>query len=276
MGIKAAFKQLCPPLLTPLARTLSQRLGSGDRNLRGDFATWAEAHAHSTGYDGAQILERVLHATRTVKQGGGIFERDSIVFQAAVPPYPLLFGLSSSASFAEGSLRVLDFGGSLGSSYALCRPYLKNIPHVHWSVVEQAHYVEAGRKEFADEELRFYDSIDAAATHEKPHVVLLSGVLQYLERPYEVLAQLAQLKIPIIIDRTPWSDDANDHFTVQVVPASIFEAQLPFRIFGRDKLRDALTPSLQCLASFQTVDPDMECGNRLVKFGGWIYMPVEG
>ena len=43
-------------------------------------------------------------------------------------------------------VNILDFGGSLGSSYFQNRKLLEGIP-VEWNVVEQANFVDYGRRE---------------------------------------------------------------------------------------------------------------------------------
>jgi putative methyltransferase (TIGR04325 family) len=69
----------------------------------------------------------------------------------------------------------------------------------------------------------------------KPNVLLLSSVLQYLEKPYEWIAKFIALKIPyIIIDRTAFVNSETDILTVQNVPEEIYKASYPAWFFNID------------------------------------------
>jgi len=92
-------------------------------------------------------------------------------------------GIAGAAARNVGVLNVLDFGGSLGSSYFQNRELLKILPTIRWNVVEQAHYVKAGQTYIQDEQLRFYPSIHECLAENKVNAILLSSVLQYLSDP---------------------------------------------------------------------------------------------
>jgi putative methyltransferase (TIGR04325 family) len=136
-----------------------------------------------------------------------------------------------------GNLSVLDFGGSLGSSYFQNRNFMDGLQNVRWSVVEQPHFVEAGRQYIQDERLVFYSTIQECVAAEKPNVVLLSSVVQYLSDPYAVLHELIESDIEIIlVDRTSFSNaKRSDVYKVQVTPASIYSSRYPIRYFDQNK-----------------------------------------
>ena len=258
---------LVPPLL---ARSLAAWRGGGNV-LQGVYATWAEAAHAGTAYSAAEILSRVEHAALQVERGEAAFERDSIAFPTMEWPFPLLAALLRAAARAGGRLNVLDFGGSLGSTYRQCREFLSVVTSLRWSVVEQPHYVERGRASFQTDELRFHRDLDESVREAAPDVVLASGVLQYLENPYRVLDEFRALGArTIVIDRTPWVEEPDDIITLQVVPPEIFRARLPFRIFGRERLTSRLSPRYDTVAEFQAIDPDMHLGRVRVRFGGWV------
>jgi putative methyltransferase (TIGR04325 family) len=263
--------QLCPPALLPAVRAAYRALGGGRQVLQGVYATWAEAARAGTGYTAAEILTRVEHAASQVERGEAAFERDSVAFPTMEWPFPLLAALLRAAVRARGRLNVLDFGGSLGSTYRQCRQFLGAVTPLRWSVVEQSHYVERGRARFQTDELRFHHDLEESVREAAPDVVLVSGVLQYLEDPYQVLDQLSTIGArTIVIDRTPWSEAADDIITLQVVPPEIFPARLPFRIFGRERLTCRLLTRYETVARFPAVDPEMHLGRVRVRFGGWL------
>ena len=82
------------------------------------------------------------------------FERDGVVFDQPDYNFPLLACLLRVATESGNRLRVLDFGGSLGSTYFQCRPFLGGVSELRWTVVEQPQFVECGRREFEDGEVQ--------------------------------------------------------------------------------------------------------------------------
>lgn len=222
-----------PPVLVHWFR---QRRGGGIR-FEGDFDTWEEANSHSTGYDAEEILAKVLASTLKVKRGEAAFERDSIVFEEIEYVWPVVAGLMWAAALNEGKLNVIDFGGALGSSYFQNRNLLKSMKDVRWNVVEQSHYVDAGCKYIANDQLRFYKSIEECLSENQPNVVLMSSVLEYLEDPKKILNTLLNHPVDIlIIDRSPFVSSDKDKITCQIVSSSIFEATLPCRLLSLPQL----------------------------------------
>ena len=79
---RSFIKDWVPPAIW---RTL-RRIAGSPASFRGNYKSWEEARAHSTGYDSAQIVSRVLSATLAVKRGEACFERDSVLFDQPAPP----------------------------------------------------------------------------------------------------------------------------------------------------------------------------------------------
>jgi putative methyltransferase (TIGR04325 family) len=176
------------------------------------------------------------------KRGEAAFERDSVAFQRVEYAWPLLAALLWVASKSRGELRVLDFGGSLGSTFYQNRAFLAGLREVRWSVVEQPGHVEVGRREFQDEQLRFYTTVETAAAESAPNVVLLSSVLQYLDRPHEILGRILDLRCEhVLLDRTTVWDGAEDRLCVQRVPPDIYDASYPCWVFSEAGLVSQLT-----------------------------------
>lgn len=206
-----------------------------------DFAgTWAEAQATADGYAAPDIINRVLQASLAVHEGRAVHERDSVNFDRIDYRWPVLAGLLGSAARHEGSLRVLDLGGSLGTTYRQNRRFLSDIREVSWTIVEQPGFVSAGRLHFEDEVLTFHETVESAAEM-RPSVALLSSSLQYLEDPVVALESVSQTGVvALIIDRTPVHDGATDLLTIQHVPSSIYKATYPAWIFSRRLLLSRL------------------------------------
>ncbi len=224
--------------------------------FEGPFASWEEANERSSGYADEQILKKVLAATLKVKNGEAVFERDSVLFDKIQYSWSVTAALMWSAARNDGMLNVLDFGGSLGSSYFQNRKFLDGLQGVRWSVVEQAKFYEAGREHIQDERLVFYPTIAECVAVEKPNVVLLSSVLQYLPDPYAFLDELVESGADLIlIDLTIVNSKKFDRIFIQNVPKSIYEASYPVRSLSEEKLISSIERfGYNIIADFKTLN----------------------
>lgn len=255
MSVKGLLLDLTPPAIARLALRLRDRRRGAAPGLSGDYATWEEAKAASSGYGGEAILEKTRAALLRVRDDAAIHERDSVLFDAAQYSWPVLAGLLWAAARSGGRLNVLDFGGSLGSSFFQHRVFLRELSDLRWNIVEQPAHVAAGRTSFEDGVLKFYGSIAECVSDTVPNVALLSGVLQYLERPYDVLASLLALPCRcVIVDRTPFWDGDHDRVGVQRVDPRIFDASLPAWVFSRRGFDAYAAKHGSVVAEFDAVD----------------------
>ncbi len=73
-------------------------------------------------------------------------------------------------------------------------------------------------------------------------MVLLSSVLQYLPEVLQILKSINDsCATTLIIDRTPFNNGPTDEICVQKVPASIYKASYPMRVFSLGKFFESLT-----------------------------------
>ena len=243
-------KHWLPPVLQQ--KLTRRKMNSFD----GPFSSWEEAEKGSAGYNSDLILEKVLKATLSVKNGEAVYERDSVLFDDTHYSWPVLSGLMWTAARFDGRLSVLDFGGSLGSSYFQNRNFLSSLNDLQWSVIEQDHYVVAGQKFIQDDSLSFYSTIKECVTARKPNVVILSSVLQYLKDPYSILEELCQINVDVIlIDMTIVSNNYVDDVYIQNVPQSIYEASYPVRSLSRQELIKSIENfDYRMITDFDTLD----------------------
>lgn len=295
-AVEQFFRDICPPLqrwsarfmsvdmrhkligvakdwLPPaILRQLSRLLTRGKKiTFEGPFASWEEAKQRSSGYHDEKILDKVLAATLKVKHGEAVFERDSVLFDEIQYAWPVTAGLTWAAARNGGRLSVLDFGGSLGSSYFQNRKFLEGLPSVRWSVVEQPHFVEAGREHIQDNRLAFYPTIEEFVAIEKPSVVLLSSVLQYLQDPYAVLAELVGSGVEtILVDRTPFHDGENDFVAVQKVSEEIYPASYPLWIFSKNNFMNYSAKSFELVTEWLSPEGIVGFSSGRFSFNGLI------
>jgi putative methyltransferase (TIGR04325 family) len=92
---------------------------------------------------------------------------------------------------------------------------------------------------------------------ESPNVVLLSGVLQFVENPFDILNELISYRIKyIIIDRTYVTDKDKDYLTIQNVPPQIYPASYPFWFFSERKLLDVFTKEYTQILSVDSCEKE--------------------
>ena len=207
-----------------------------------------------------------------VISGEAAYERDSVLFDKVQHSFPVLAGLLHAAVANGGNLSVLDFGGSLGSSYYQCRGFLSELKSLKWSIVEQPKFVECGRELFESEELKFYYDIDECLISEKPDVVLLSGVLPYIECPYEQVKDIIKRNLEyIILDRTPVVGLESDILTVQKVPKIIYEASYPCWFLSEKKLLLCLLNRYKILGEWESFDT-WKLGRTMAQSKGYIFV----
>jgi putative methyltransferase (TIGR04325 family) len=240
--------------------------------FEGDFATWEDAIAASTGYANASILAKVTEATLKVMRGEAAYERDSVLFDQIQYSWPVLAALMWAAARDGGHLSVLDFGGALGGGYHQNRRFLEAIEEVRWGVVEQPNYVAQGKALLESEQLRFFGTIDECAARLRPNVILLGSVLQYLRDPDRVLQELERTPAKVmIIDRTPFASIEQDRISVQRVPPSIYVGSYPCRILSRERTRQTLLSGWNVLETFTCAEGTMNAdGGLTFTFEGFI------
>lgn len=267
MSVKTFAKEWLPPALINRLKPLLKY----GIYFSGNYPDWETAEVHTSGYDSTLILEHVKQARLKVMAGEAKYERDSVLFEEVQHSFPMLAGLLRAAMESEGQLSVLDFGGSLGSSYFQCLEFLPKLPSFRWSVVEQEHFVRCGRDQFETEHLKFYYTVAEVIQQSKPNVALISSVIQYLPEPYALLDELIASGIPyIIIDHTPFSKKEGDRISVQQVPASIYAASYPCWIFGEKSLHKVFHGRYEVLACFDSSYGSAISNDLEFSFGGMI------
>lgn len=200
----------------------------------GDYKNWGELVAGSGGYESSNILEKTKEALLKIKNGEAVYERDSVLFDKKIYPYSIISSLLYASIHCGNQLNIIDFGGSLGSTYYQVKDFIPSEIDVHWSVVEQKNYVTCGQETFQNESLKFHETIAESLASKRADILLLSGVVQYLEKPHEFLAGLAAFDFKfILIDRTAFiCNNQADRLTLQIVPPTIYEAQYPSWFFN--------------------------------------------
>ncbi len=214
---------------------------------------WQGALRACSGYDSDIILKKCRQALLQVKNGMAEYERDSFLFEEISYSWPLLSGLLWVAAQDNDALNVLDFGGSLGTTYFQNRKFLASLKHLSWNVIEQKHFVECGQSEFQDHRLKFYDDIDSCLQKVRPQVLIFSSFLPYIEHFDICIENVLKYNFPyIILDRTPFIDMSDHVLMIETVPPSIYSASYPVWFFNYDKLLSLFQKKYKVVADFES------------------------
>lgn len=210
---------------------------AGKQNLWvGNYASWEEASREAGGYDNESIVSKAVAATRMVRDGKAVCERDTVLLPTREYLWPTLSGLLLGAARNNGELHVVDFGGALGSSYRTHLPFLRHLKKIRWHVVELPTMARAGKREFETDELRFHEDIESCLAQHQVDGILMGGSLQYLPEPYAFLASLCEKSFDyIILDRTSFQHGKGHRLSVQHVPEYIYKACYPCWILDYNK-----------------------------------------
>lgn len=245
--IKTIFKKITPIFIR-------RRIADFRYGFFGPYETWEEAKRKSTGYEKDLILDKVKTALLKVKNGEAAYERDSVIFQRKEYSWSLLTALFLAASKNSNKLSVLDFGGSLGTTYFQNLDFLKRFDYLSWNIVEQANFVACGKKNFADGSLYFYNSIQECLKKESPSIIIFSSVIQYLERPYDILKEAADFNFKyIVFDRTTFRQGVNDIITLQKVPPQVYDASYPCWFLSEEKFLNFFESRYNLIADFSAL-----------------------
>lgn len=262
-ALRRWLRQLTPPVLTEAYQRRFRRV-----RFTGDYPTWTAATAASTGYDTPVILATVLAAARKVRDGGAAYERDGVTFAEPAHVWPVAACLLREAAKHRGRLRVLDFGGALGSLYFQHRDLLRGAAEIRWAVVEQGMFVEAGAREFTTAELSFHPDVATAVQAAAPTVALLSGVVGWVEDPHALLGEIVRQDFgAVLLDRCALLPGARDRLTVQHVPAHVYPARYPAWLMSRAGIVRHFAARYELKAEF--AGQDLPAGGA--DFGGFYF-----
>jgi len=252
-NVKQEIKLFLPPIILKLVKKIFFR--EGYVVWEGNYESWEKARKASTGYDSEIILDKVKESLLKVKAGEVVYERDSVIFNEIRYSWPLLAALMWIAAQSKGELNIIDFGGSLGSTYFQNKKFLEGIPKVRWNIVEQSHFVDEGKKLFEDNNLRFFYDVETCVKECAPNTIIFSSVIQYLEKPYELLEKIIAMGFDFILfDRTPFVESDSDRLTIQKVTPPIYLASYPCWFFSKRKFYAFFEHKYELIARFEALD----------------------
>jgi putative methyltransferase (TIGR04325 family) len=199
----------------PAYRQLFSRPQHDGNRYYGNYESFAQAKA--------QVPRTSLPSNYDTPAAGGLYRE--LLDQLRVADYPVLYWLSRL--FEQGTRRVFDLGGHIGTGYYAFRPYLRYPAEMRWLVHDVPAVITAGRdwalKHDPDRLLAFTASRDDA---EDSHLLLTSGALQYLDYTLpDLLQQLRRQPSHILVNHVPMHPNRG-YFTLQNLGIAI----CPYRV----------------------------------------------
>lgn len=232
-NLRRYLKSILPPLLV---NAIASKIYGRIRYQRFN-GTWFEASSVCGGYSNERILTQVANATRQVLNGDAKYQRDGVIFHDNSVNWPLVASVYIAALANPKGVRVVDVGGGLGSSYHQHAHIISRTQEIHWDIVEQPNFCEFGRGESVLKDLSFFETLNSYLQEFSPQMAVLSSVLPYVERPHNMLAELAASGVSVIfIDRTPLIELEIDMLCIQRNPKSIVDSEYPLWLISRPNL----------------------------------------
>lgn len=256
------IREFIPPIIYRIKNSISPTIQQSKSIWNGNYDSWEIALNLCTGYNDQAILENCKNALLKIKNNEAVYERDSVLFDKPDFSWPIVTGLTQIALNKNKKLSVLDFGGSLGTTYFQNKSFLNTIDNLVWSIVEQPKFVEIGREFFADDHLKFHFTLEESLAQNKADVLILSGVLQYLDNPEKWIKQFIHQQFEyIFIDRTGFIDQPISRIVIQSVPAEIYNASYPAWFFNEAVFHSYFSTEYDIIGDFKSFCDIDTCTN---------------
>ena len=222
--------------------------------FEGPFETWRDAREKSTGYDNQKIINKLKSSALKVKKKEFLFERDTVLFSKPFYDWMILYYIISNY-YKKKALNLIDFGGSLGSTYFQHNFFFNRFKSLKWNIVEQKKIVNIGNKIFKNEPLKFYESLEEALKKNKIELLIFNSVLQYIEDPWHLLDLPKKKGVMIIINNILFTKKDKDLILTQKTPKRIYEASYPLRIFSRKNFLKVLKKKFKIIRIGKNSNP---------------------
>jgi putative methyltransferase (TIGR04325 family) len=172
---------------------------------------WESAVSGSSGYQSPKTISTIEGSDPVVTKS--IIKHDFLGSRYLQVASAILSGLNPEKFKSGTPIHVLDIGGGLGEYFFLLQQNLPNLKF-EWLILETPALCELAKtKQIATPDVSWTDSlIDSSGTFD---IVLLSSVIQYVEKPF-ALIEMAMQKAPLLIfNRLPLSTNAHNLVCIQ-------------------------------------------------------------
>jgi putative methyltransferase (TIGR04325 family) len=159
--------------------------------------SWADATSRSSGYQSPRTIDSLVGSDPVDEPNQVIESHVGSRFQQVASAF--LEGVASVQN--QSMIRVLDIGGGLGEYFSIFEKMVPSL-QLQWTIVETPMVCELAKSTTPIRaNLNWIDSLDLTEGHFD--ITLLSGVIQYVERPYELLNNVIKKADFLILNRCP-------------------------------------------------------------------------
>jgi putative methyltransferase (TIGR04325 family) len=228
-AVGRAARALLPPIVTRWVRPPP----GPPFFFSGNFGSHAEAAqtAASTSYQEPISISTTLAEVADAR--ARIEQAPSVVLDSRVMQLLSAFLLAVDHRPAGQSIRVLDFGGSVGIHFFALAPVLSKKWKLDWTICELPALARAGAEVYGSQ-IRFVTALDELGP-ERFDVALASGSLPYVPDPRQTCDALLDRCDALIINRTPFIDAPADRLTVQHVQFGAGVTRYPAWFMSRER-----------------------------------------
>lgn len=208
--------------------------------FEGDYSSFSDAANHSIGYDSEIIAQGAAKRFAAMLAENTTAEIDSRFQQ-----------VHSALSYVRGRIKkdrmsVLDIGGGAGTYYFVLNRLMSGVD-LDWTVLETDIMVHECSK--VPSSIRFTTEMPTLSYD----AALISGALQYIDRPYELLTNAAKHSQWVILTRLPVQSSNRDKIVVQHVPPQIYEGSMPMFCFSEQIILQHLSKIGEIVLSWDVV-----------------------
>jgi len=189
---------------------------------------WKSAVSGSSGYQSPRTISTIAGSDPVIDRG--TIKQNFLGSRYLQVASAILSGLDPEKLKSGTTIRVLDVGGALGQYFYLLRDNVPNLKF-EWLILETPALCQLGESQHVDHPgiSWTYALNDSSQTFD---IVLLSGMIQYVEKPFEFLEMVMQKAQLLIFNRLPLSTKA--HNLVCIQRPGLFESKgsYPVHIFS--------------------------------------------
>jgi len=215
MKIKSFLREMTPPIIWRLKDFYKERSSIKEyKKLKNIYTSYAAALEHcitKEGYEDNDVVKTVFEKTKIFKEQ---INNASPIYLNSTEAFAFLGFLRLTGNTA---LNIIDLGGACGLYYLYYKQLVKMSTDMKWFVVETTQMCRYG-KTLENHELQFRDDFERTLEEVKMvDLLLCSGTLQCVERPYELLELMAESNAEFILfNRLGLTEGDTDVITTHV------------------------------------------------------------
>lgn len=223
---------------------------------------------NNLGYEDDEIAKKIYLTTQKLIHGVARYERDGILFDDDKWDLNVITSILYVINNSNNKeINIIDYGGGMGTIFYKNKEILEKLNVRNWSIVEQESFLEWGRK-LKNSQVKFYDSISQYLKKEDKKIidlVIISNVLQYLNKPYEVMGDISKYCRYILINKLPLSNSDSDIDLIQKVNPKNYSAQYPIKIFSKKNFNQYIKSKFEILLTANN-DDEIKIRKKYIEF----------